>query len=76
MTAKEESSYMTNREMMREVYVRTKAIEDIVSDMKGDVSVLKTVQGIHTGEIKSLKNWRNINVTGILGAIAAAIGIK
>lgn len=70
------SDFMTNREMIREMYDRTRNTEGMVSDMKGEVSVLKTVQAIHTDDIKSLKTWRNINVAGILSAIGTAIGLK
>lgn len=73
---RKETDFMTNREMIREMYARTKNTEDMVANMKGDVSVLSTVQKIHSDEIKSLKTWRNINVAGILSAIATAIGIK
>lgn len=78
MTAKEESSFMTNREMIREMYVRTKNTEDMIGNMKGDISVLRTTQNAHADDIKGLKNWRNINVTGtgIIAAIGALIGFK
>lgn len=74
MSPHEKSAFMTNREMIREMYARIKDTQDMVSDMKGEVSVLKTIQGIHTEEIKQLKFWRNINVAGILSAIGTAIG--
>ena len=76
MSPKEESAFMTNREMIRDMYARTKNTEDMVSNMKGEVSVIKTIQGVHQEEIKQLKFWRNVNITGILGAIATAIGVK
>lgn len=76
MTAKEESNFMTNREMIRDMYVRTKNTEDMIGNMKGDISVLRTTQNAHAEDIKGLKNWRNINVTGLITAIAAAIGFK
>ena len=75
MNAKE-TDFMTNREMIREMYSRTKTIEDMVGNMKGNISVLETVQKIHKDDIKSLKTWRNINVTGILASIATAVGLK
>lgn len=78
MTAKPKDGgdFMTNREMIRGMY-------NMISDMKGDVSVLKTVQGIekermdkHEKAIDNLRLWRNINAGGIISALAAAIGIK
>lgn len=40
----EDSSFMTNREMIREIY-------NTVGDMKGNLSVLKTIQDIDTKRI-------------------------
>ncbi len=77
MSPHEESAFMTNREMIRDMYARTKSTEKMVGNMKGDLSVLKSVQGNHKEEINNLKAWRNINVTasGLLTALLAAIGL-
>lgn len=74
MSPKEESSFMTNREMIRDIYMRAKATEDMVSDMKGDVSVLSSVQRQHAKEITGLQNWRNVTITGTIGSLVAAVG--
>lgn len=73
MSPKDESAFMTNREMIREMYIRTKNTEDMVSNMKGDVSVLTTIQNQHTKEINGLQNWRNITITGTIGALFTGI---
>ncbi len=75
MSPHEESAFMTNREMIRDIYVRTKTTEDMVGNMKGDVSVLKSNVIAHEKELDNLKTWRNITFTGMLTAILTAIGL-
>lgn len=76
MSPHEESAFMTNRELIRDIYARTKKTEDMVGNMTGDVSVLKSMQKTHEKEIDNLKTWRNVNVSvsGFLAALATAIG--
>lgn len=78
MSPKEQSetAFMTNRELIRDIYTRTKKTEDMIGNMIGDVSVLQSQQKSHEKEIDNLKTWRNVNisVSGILSALATAIG--
>lgn len=73
-----EAAFMTNREMIREMYQRTKNTEEMVGNMQGEISVLSTVQKLHAKDIDGLKTWRNVNISisGIISAVAAAIGFK
>ncbi len=77
MSPHEESAFMTNREMVREIYAQTKKTQDMVGNIIGDISVLNSVQKNHKEEITSLKNWRNIHVsaTGLLAALGTFIGL-
>lgn len=72
MKSKEEN-FMTNREMIREIY-------NTVGDMKGDLSVLKTVQGMdskridyHDKVVREYKRFKWIATGATLGGFGGLV---